>query len=191
MIDINDSIIIMLNYDDDFFKNTFSKMEFLMGMDYMNKLIKKFDLPVIFTKRELNYKIKNNDIMKAKNKKENKRIKNRPPESSYDGKFLEQFKNKTEIKNQINVKKEDIFYNTDIENYIKEFHKNTLLFGGFFTDTDIFISSIEANLREFNAIVVSDITSTYSERLYFQSLEMISQFVDVIDTRDFMSMYDI
>ena len=61
----------------------------------------------------------------------------------------------------------------------------------FFTDTDIFISSIEASLREFNTIVISDITSTYSERLYFQSLEMISQFVDIIDTRDLMLIYDV
>ncbi len=191
MIDINDSIIIMLNYDDNFFKNTFSKMEFLMGMDYMNNLIKKFDLPVIFTKRELNYKINNDEIKEIRNKKENKRIENKPPESSYDEKFLKDFKEKIIIKNLINVKKEDIFYNTDIENYIKKFNRKTLLFGGFFTDTDIFISSIEANLREFKSIVISDITSTYSERLYFQSLEMISQFVDVIDTRDLMSIYDI
>ncbi len=191
MIDINDSIIIMLNYDDDFFKNTFSKMEFLMGMDYVNNLTKKFNLPVLFTKRELNYKIKNNDIKEARDKKENKRIENKPPETSYDEKFLNQFRDKIEIKNQINVKKEDIFYNTDLENYIKKYHKNTVLLGGFFTDTDIFISSIEASLREFNTIVISDITSTYSERLYFQSLEMISQFVDVIDTRDLMLIYDV
>lgn len=191
MIDINDSIIIMLNYDEKFFKNTFSKMEFLMGMDYMNNLIKKFDLPVIFTERELNYKINNNEIYEIRTKKENKRIENKPPESSYDEKFLKDFKEKIIIKNSINVKKEDIFYNTDIENYIKKFNRKTILFGGFFTDTDIFISSIEANLREFKSIVISDITSTYSERLYFQSLEMINQLVDVIDTRDLMSIYDV
>ena len=62
--------------------------------------------------------------------------------------------------------------------------KKTVLFGGFFTDTDVFISSIGASMLEYRSIVVSDISSTYSERLYFQSLEMISQFIDVIDTRD-------
>ena len=62
--------------------------------------------------------------------------------------------------------------------------RKTILFGGFFTDTDVFISSVSASIREYRSLVVSDISSTYSERLYFQSLEMISQFIDIIDTRD-------
>jgi isochorismate hydrolase len=184
MIISDDSVIVIANYSTDFFENTFSKMEFLMGMDYINSFVDKYNIPVIFTERKLYYNINNPEVLESRNRKEKNRIKKIAPESEYDRGFIKEFENKIQVKNVVNVEKEDIFYHSKLENEINKLGRNTLLLGGFFTDKDIFISSAEANIREFNAIVISDITSTYSERLYFQSLEMISQFVDVMDTRD-------
>lgn len=184
MIKPEDSLIIFVNYKPEFFAHSFSKMEFLMGMDYMNNFRTRFKIPVMFTERELYYPIGNKDVLNLRNRKEENRMKNMPPNSEYDKGFMEEFKNKIEVKNPVKTEKEDIFYHSTLEDEISKTGRNTILLGGFFTDKDIFISSANANIRELNTVVVSDITSTYSERLYFQSLEMISQFVDVIDTRD-------
>ncbi|WMT51461.1 MAG: isochorismatase family protein [Ferroplasma sp.] len=184
MINPDDTSLVMINYSTEFFRHTFSKMEFLMGMDYMNSFISKYNIPVIFTKREICYNVSNPDLNVIHNLKEKNRKKNMPPESDYDENFIKEFNNKIAVKNEIKVQKEDIFYQSNIENVLKDTERKTVLFGGFLTDTDVFISSINAGMREYRSIVVSDISSTYSERLYFQSLEMISQFIDVIDTRD-------
>ena len=101
-----------------------------------------------------------------------------------DENFIKEFNRKIAIENEINVHREDIFFQSNIENILNNMGRKTILFGGFFTDTDVFISSVSASIREYRSLVVSDISSTYSERLYFQSLEMISQFIDIIDTRD-------
>jgi nicotinamidase-related amidase len=191
MIDTDDSVLIMINYSPEFFEHSFSKMEFLMGMDYMNGFINKFGISTIFTQRKLNYHIENLDIKHLRERKEKNRKNNTVPESKYDKGFLEDFKGKISMKNIIKTEKEDVFYHSELEDRLKELGKNTLLFGGFFTDKDIFISAVNANIREFSSLVISDITSTYSERLYFQSLEMISQFVDVIDTRDLGEYFSI
>ncbi|WP_298276697.1 isochorismatase family protein [Ferroplasma sp.] len=184
MIDPDDTALVMINYSTEFFRHTFSKMEFLMGMDYMNSFISEYNIPVIFTKRELCYNTSNHDLNGIHNLKEKNRKKNMPPESDYDENFIKEFNRKIAVKNEIQVQKEDIFYHSNMEDILEETERKTVLFGGFFTDTDVFLSSINAGMREYRSIVISDISSTYSERLYFQSLEMISQFIDVLDTRD-------
>ena len=184
MIDPDDTAVVMINYSTDFFRHTFSKMEFLMGMDYMNSFISKYNIPVLFTRRKLYYDIRNHELKEIRDFKEKNRKKNMPPGSDYDENFIKQFDRKIAIENEINVHREDIFFQSNIENILNNMGRKTILFGGFFTDTDVFISSVSASIREYRSLVVSDISSTYSERLYFQSLEMISQFIDVIDTRD-------
>jgi len=184
MIKPDDSIIVLVNCNPEFFKNSFSKMEFLMGIDYMNNFIAKYKIPVIFTERELHYNTDNQEISKLRNRKEENRMKNMAPPSEYDEGFLEEFNKKIKVNRIVKTWKEDIFHKSSLQEEISKTGRKSIFLGGFFTDTDIFISAATANIREFNTIVVSDITSTYSERLYFQSLEMISQFVDVTDTRD-------
>lgn len=191
MIKPDDSIIVLVNYNTEFFRNCFSKMEFLMGMDYINNFIDKYKIPVIFTERELNYTVENPELLKLRNRKEENRMKNMAPPSDYDRGFIEEFNKKIKVNNTVKTWKEDIFYRSSLEEEISKTGRRSIFLGGFFTDTDIFISSANANIREYNTIVVSDITSTYSERLYFQSLEMISQFVDVTDTRDMEQYYPV
>ena len=184
MIDPDDTAVVMINYSTEFFRHTFSKMEFLLGMDYINSFVSKYNIPVIFTRRKLWYDIHNHDLKEIRDFKEKNRKKNMPPESDYDENFIKEFNRKITVKNEINVQKEDIFFHSNIANILENTERKTILFGGFFTDTDVFISSVSAGIREYRSLVVSDISSTYSERLYFQSLEMISQFIEVIDTRD-------
>ncbi len=184
MFNPDDSIIIMINYDNMFFKNVFSKMEFIMGIDYLNSYSKKFNVPFLFTQRDLNYNITNEKLDNFRNSMNKRRLNNRAPESNMDGKFIDEFNKKIIPENIIKTFKEDIFYHTNIEDILRGYKRNTLLMCGFFTDTDIFVSSFESYVREFNTYVVSDASSTYSERLYFQSLEMIAQILPVIDTRD-------
>ena len=63
MIKPEDSLIILVNYKPEFFAHSFSKMEFLMGMDYMNNFRTRFKIPVMFTERELYYPIGNKDVL--------------------------------------------------------------------------------------------------------------------------------
>ena len=119
MIDPDDTVVVMINCNTEFFRHTFSKMEFLMGMDYMNSFISSYNVPIIFTRRELSYDIRNPDLKKIKDFKEKNRKKNMPTESDYDENFIKEFNRKIIIKDEIKVQKEDIFYHSNIESILE------------------------------------------------------------------------
>ncbi len=178
------SIIIFVNNSPEFFKGVFSKMEVIMALDYMSNFIKRYNINVLNTIRDINYSVKNEDLMNFKKEIDERRLMGKVPESTMDERFIKDFNERSLHGDKYKVFKEDIFYKTGIEDYIKRMNKSDILLCGFFTDTDIFISAVSGYIREFNVYIISDATSTYSERLYFQALEMVSQFCRVIDTRD-------
>ena len=69
--------------------------------------------------------------------------------------------------------------------------KTTVMIAGFYTEVDVFITAAEALMHDFYSVVISDATSTFSERVFFQSLDMISQVVEVIDTRDLEKIWGV
>ncbi|AAT43206.1 cysteine hydrolase [Picrophilus oshimae] len=181
---VEKSIIIFINNDMEFFNNIFSKMEIIMALDYINHFVEKYKIPVISTRRPINYSTSNPELMEFKMEVDKRRLMGKVPESPMDKKFADDFTLKRLTGDDYSVFKEDIFYKTNLDKIIKEQNKIDLLLCGFFTDTDVFISAVSAYIKEFNVYIISDATSTYSERLYFQSLEMLSYFGTVIDTRD-------
>ena len=107
MFNPDDSIIIMINYDERFFKNIFSKMEFIMGIDYLNHYSEKFHVPFLFTQRDLNYKTGNEELNNFRNSMSKRRLDGRAPESHMDSKFINEFNKKIIPENVIKTYKEE------------------------------------------------------------------------------------
>jgi nicotinamidase-related amidase len=60
---------------------------------------------------------------------------------------------------------------------------------GFHTETAILRSALSGLDHGIMPIVVSDAVSSYSERIYYEALDIISQSTEIIDSRDLMKRW--
>lgn len=177
--------IININYNDQIFADIFSKMEFTMAWDFLREPVEKYSIPMLFTGRKRKGEIKNN-LGGYLKRKESVRSSHTAPPSPLDGKFMKQFSEllPNEKSAFLEVPHEDIFLDSRVIDWVRGTGKETIMFTGFFTERDVYISAMEALMRGYFSVIISDATSTYSERIFFTSLDLISQSVEVIDTRD-------
>lgn len=185
IVDPDRVVIINLNYSADIFRNVFSKMEFIMAWEYLESQLNKYSIPVLYTNLE-NTTENDGTLAAYLGKKHSVRAAHTAPVSPLDGKFIEKFtkympENREDV---MTVPHEDIFLESGVEEWIRQSGRDTVLFTGFFTERDVYISAFEAIMRKYYSVIISDATSTYSERIFFTSLDLISQTVEVIDTRD-------
>ncbi len=89
------------------------------------------------------------------------------------------------------ISDEDIFRNAKIRSEIKRYNRSNILFCGFYTESDIYMSASESILNGYYAYVLSDGTSTISERTYFEALDLLSQSVEIIDSRDLLRNWEL
>lgn len=177
--------IINLNYSESIFKEIFSKMEFIIAWEFLEEKVKKYSIPMLYTH------LVEKDGAKSQfasylHKKEKTRAEHTAPKSPLDADFIRKFQAYLpSVSDQIsNVPHEDIFLESDVEKWIRDSGRDTIMFTGFYTERDVFVSAFEALMRKYYSVIISDATSTYSERIFFTSLDLISQNVEVIDTRD-------
>lgn len=181
----SDVVLLNLNFTGENFEKCFSKMEFTMGMDYLSWAISKYAIPTIYTKTIRNG-IESQELQEYKEKKKFNRSAHSAPRSSLDEKFEKEFRkylpgSKSMV---LEVPKEDAFFGSSLKEELAKLGKKTVMLTGFYTEVDVFITAMEALVNDFFSVVISDVTSTFSERVFFNSLDMISQVVEVIDTRD-------
>lgn len=185
IVDPSNVVLVFMNFTPENFEQCFSKMEFTMGMDYLSWAIEKFKIPVIFTSRSKtgSRKERMNDYrdMKVFN-----RSAHSAPKSGLDERFQEEFKKYLPTRGSkiVRVPREDAFFQSTLIEDIMTVGKSTVMLGGFFTEVDVYITAVEALMHDLFSVVISDASSTFSERVFFQSLDIISQVVEVIDTRD-------
>ncbi|MCL4341843.1 MAG: cysteine hydrolase [Candidatus Thermoplasmatota archaeon] len=186
-------LLINLNYYDDLFKKSFSKMEFIMAMDYLEPKVKKMgissmDIDTTDAMQHTGSKgIKKENYESVKAERRDRLI---PRTSDMDMQFIARFSKEFAFKNKV-VKSRytDIMLDENIRDAVESYSPGTLVFTGFRTDLEILTSAMTAELMGYYSVVVSDATSTYSERLFFSSLELMSQNIEVIDTRDLMKIW--
>lgn len=192
IVNLADVVVVYLNFNEENFENCFSKMEFTMGMDYMSWAVNQFNLPVIYTEK-VGEATSVKDLMDYRKVKIFNRSAHTAPKSSLDDKFRKEFKNHLPDSSSrvIKVTKEDAFFNSPLREEIEKLGKHTVMLGGFFTEVDVYITALQALMNDFFSVVISDTTSTYSERMFFNSLDIISQVVEVIDTRDLEKIWGV
>ncbi|WP_162509716.1 isochorismatase family protein [Thermogymnomonas acidicola] len=114
-----------------------------------------------------------------------------PPKSVLDRTFEDRFRyflpdSKSTL---VTVSGFDAFSSPALADAVRASGKRTVLLTGFTTELEVYVTSISALSRNYFSVVVSDATSTYSERVYYEALDLISRSVEVIDTRDLMKIW--
>ncbi|MHB1470928.1 MAG: isochorismatase family protein [Thermoplasmataceae archaeon] len=186
-------LFINLNFHEDLFSKSFSKMEFIMAMDYLAPKIldlhmKTINVDTTHAKQPVASRSKERERYESIKLERRERL--IPVISEMDRQFIDRFSGEFAIReNEIRSNSEDIMLDSRIISEIESHSPETLIFTGFKTDYEVLASSISAELMGYYSVVVSDATSTYSERLFFSSLELMSQIIEVMDTRDLMKIW--
>ena len=193
ILDPDSCLFINLNYYDDLFSKSFSKMEFIMAMDYLEPKIK--ELGISFLNIDTTGAVQHSGPANEKREiyesiKAERRDRLIPKTSEMDMQFIGRFSEEFAFKNEIiKSRSVDVMLDEKIRDTIESYSPGTLVFTGFRTDLEILTGSMTAEIMGYYSVVVSDATSTYSERLFFSSLELMSQNIEVIDTRDMMKIW--
>lgn len=193
ILDPNSCLFININYYEDLFRKSFSKMEFIMAMDYLEPKVKEMEISSmdIDTTHAMQH---NGPTARKKENYESIKAERRdrliPRTSEMDMQFIERFSREFAFKKEVMESRSvDIMLDGNIRDTVESYSPDTLIFTGFRTDLEVLTSAMTAELMGYYSVVVSDATSTYSERLFFSSLELMSQNVEVIDTRDLMKIW--
>jgi nicotinamidase-related amidase len=193
ILDPDSCLFINLNFYDDLFSKSFSKMEFIMAMDYLEPKVK--ELGIRSLNIDTNGAVQNSEPANGKKEsyesiKAERRDRLIPKTSEMDLQFIRRFSEEFAFKNEvIKSRSVDVMLDETIRDIIESNSPETLVFTGFRTDLEILTGAMTAEIMGYYSVVVSDATSTYSERLFFSSLELMSQNIEVIDTRDLMKIW--
>ena len=180
---------ISLNVNKSIFEDVFSKMEFIGAYEYILSAFKRYNIPT------MNIAIENMDILSKEYgaEKHNRRKRNMAPVSPQHEMFLKQFSEITdhyEPDLKFKTNKIDILTEPEIFDAIKSTGRKIIMISGFTTDIEILITTAILYNSGFIPVVISDATSTYSERMFFTALEFISMTGEVIDSRDLIKKWE-
>jgi ureidoacrylate peracid hydrolase len=91
----------------------------------------------------------------------------------------------------IEKKRHSGFYNTNLEDVLKNLNIKTLIFTGFGTNVCVESTVRDAMYREFNCIVVSDCCASYTKRMHEFGLANIKLFFGtVIDSKELIRLIE-
>ncbi len=184
--DWEDSIIVYMNIDESIFKDVFSKMEIITALGVIKKAVEKYGLPEIYTMKEM----KDDALLSYRLKKFEQKMMSRMSPSNYDEEYISDFRRYIP-ENYFTITDEDIFRDSRVRSEIEKYNRKNLVFCGFYTESDIYLSASESILNGYYAYVLSDGTSTISERTYFEALDLLSQSVEIIDSRDLLRNWEL
>ncbi|BAB60009.1 TVG0886521 [Thermoplasma volcanium GSS1] len=185
-LDPGHSILVIMNATEENFKHIFSKLEFITSMKVIEDAMKLYNIPAVFIERNFRSSRLSDYIAR---KYSQKMVSLMSP-SSYDEEYIRQF-GELAIPPGLSIGSEDIFSDNTVRNMIEGSGKTTVVLAGFYTESDIYISAIESLLHDYYTFVISDATSTISERTYFEALDLLSQHVEVIDSRDLIRYWSV
>jgi nicotinamidase-related amidase len=187
-LDHPDNIVfVIINYVPEQFDRIFSRMEFVTAISYMARAADKMHVPLLYPVRNVEDK---SDMRRYMDEKMQIRIRSLPPKSSFDDRFrLEYEKYMPENDLIAPVKSENIFSDSKFLEAFFKTGKKVVYLMGFQTEVEVQISAMGAISNGIFPVIVSDATSTFSERTYFEALDLMSQIIEVIDTRDLIKIW--
>ena len=179
---------LSLNIKGTIFENVFSKMEFLGAYEYIMEQFQNLMIPT------LSVSITPNNFYSSRyrDEKDQRRLKNVAPRGPQHDEFMGKFYSLVKKFPPISSFERnciDIMTDIDISNAIRQSGKKVIVLSGFTTDSEIMINSSLLHYNGFIPVVISDATSTFSERMFFTALEFISLSGEVIDSRDLMKIW--
>lgn len=183
----NDVSFLVINYTGDQFSRIFSKMEFVTAIRYVSEASKKFSIPVIYVNKEVS---ETTPLRSYINEKLEERTRFLPAMSAYDERFREGFIRYLPSSDKvIRVSGEDAFKSDDVRMALKNYGRRAVYICGFRTEVEVHITALSCLSNGYFPVVVSDATSTFSERSFYSALDSMSQVVEVIDTRDLIKLW--
>lgn len=189
IVDPERTILVFINFHMEIFDRIFSKLEVINAMEYLDESTKMLGIPRIYvnTLTPNNERV-TSELEKYNNIKDARRRSRTAPESILDPDLNRNFE-KYAAEQEIICHHQDLFSCGEFVDRIKLSGKRTIMLAGFFTELDILRTSAACIDHGYYGVTVSDATSTYSERIYYQALDLISQTTEVIDTRDLMRIW--
>ena len=183
----NDVSFLVINYTGDQFSRIFSKMEFVTAIRYVSGASKKFSIPVIYVNKEVS---ETSPLRSYINEKLEERTRFLPAMSAYDERFREGFIGYLPSRDKvIRVASEDAFKSDDVRMALKNYGRRAVYICGFRTEVEVHMTALSCLSNGYFPVVVSDATSTFSERSFYSALDSMSQVVEVIDTRDLIKLW--
>lgn len=180
---------ISLNINKSTFEDVFSKMEFLGAYEYILSAFKRYNIPTIsISMEDMDYLFREYGAEKHLRRK-----RNMAPVSPQHAEFIKQFSEITDLyipALRFKTNKIDILTDPDIFKAINSANRKIIMISGFTTDLEILITTAILFNSGFIPVVISDATSTYSERMFFTALEFISMTAEVIDSRDLIKKWE-
>ncbi|MEM0156752.1 MAG: isochorismatase family protein [Thermoplasmataceae archaeon] len=185
-ITLENTAILGINLKLDCFSGVFSKLEFINAVTYLRNLadrnnISSFNVSTV---------AEDNGFRAYMQMKMERRLQRSAPKSALDRGFDAQFEKMfSDADDSILSKSEDIFSSSVLIDILHENRIRYALIIGFHTETAVLRSALSALDHGIMPVVVSDAVSSYSERIYYEALDIISQSVEIIDSRDLMKRW--
>ena len=172
--------IVVLNPSLDRFIKIFTKFEVVTAFEYLAGAVSKFSIPVFVASTR-------DETMRLINKDESN-VETQKFKSRYDDEFITRY---TKILSTLPSHKYeytdfDVFSLSDLKTSISETHRKNILICGNWLETDIIGSVFGSFKLSVTPIVVSDACSSESERIFYESLDVLSRVTRIIDTRDLL-----
>lgn len=181
-------IIVKINYRKDFFDQIFGKLEMINAMEYLTESIQKHNIPEVFvrTRDGTNFP-EFNEYSRIKMDRRKNRM---APKSILDQDLYKDFASYLPSgKMEIESSSGDLFQCKAFLDFLAKLKRKTVMLTGFFTELEVMRTAQSSLEHGFHGVTISDATSTYSERIYYEALDLISQSTEVIDTRDLMKIW--
>ena len=172
--------IVVLNPSLDRFVKIFTKFEVVTAFEYLAEAVSRFSIPVFVASRR-------DDTMRLINKDESN-VETQKFKSRYDDEFITRYTKilSTLPSHRYEYTGFDVFSLSDLKTSISETHRKNILICGNWLETDIIGSVFGSFKMSVTPIVVSDACSSESERIFYESLDVLSRITRIIDTRDLL-----
>ena len=173
--------IVVLNPSLDRFIKIFTKFEVVTAFEYLTEVISRLSIPVFIAS------VRDETLKGFTNKKESN-VETQRFKSRYDDEFITRY---TKILSKLPSQRYqytgfDAFSLSDLKTSISETHRKNILICGNWLETDIIGSVFGSFKLPVPPIIVSDACSSESERIFYESLDVLSRITSIIDTRDLL-----
>ncbi len=184
------SAFIVLNGDEDHFSRTFGKLEINNSLKVINRLRAARRIPAI----AVNFNYSNSPDSEAYDGLSGKRKSRTGRTSSISGQYSDLrrdfLNNMSSLSPLMTVtsRNENAFNSVELSATLESLHIDRVFITGFDTDAEVIVTASGTLSRGIMPVVVSDGVSSPSERLHFSALEILSNFSEIVDSRE-MSIF--
>lgn len=185
-MDPEKSALLCLNFNEDSFHKIFSKLEILNALHYLMPMTVRLGMRVVYL--ETVDDLPDKSIAEYRKLKLSRRMLKTAPRSVMEEDFIAEFR-KLVPSNSMKVESEDIFTSMALHDLLRSNGTRYIMLSGFFSETSVLRSALSSLDSGYIPAVISDAVSTFSERIYYESLDIISQSAEIIDTRDLMKRW--